>query len=65
MNQSSKRPAKKAKAPDDGLTQSERFIAAAHALETDDDPERFAERVRSLAKASPMPQKKPRKPAAP
>lgn len=38
-------------APDDGLTQSERFIKAARELECDDDPERFAERVRKLAKA--------------
>lgn len=36
---------------DDGLTQSERFIKAAQELGTDDDPERFAERVRKLAKA--------------
>lgn len=35
---------------DDGLTQSERFIKAAQELGTDDDPERFAERVRKLAK---------------
>ncbi|KQQ12022.1 hypothetical protein ASF53_15260 [Methylobacterium sp. Leaf123] len=34
--------------PDDGLTQSERFIKAAQELGTDDDPERFAERVRKL-----------------
>jgi hypothetical protein len=38
--------------PDDGLTQSERFIKAAQELGTDDDPERFAERVRKLAKGS-------------
>lgn len=36
---------------DDGLTQSERFIKAAQELGTDDDPERFAERVRKLAGA--------------
>lgn len=38
------------KQPADGLTQSERFIKAAQELGTDDDPERFAERVRKLAK---------------
>lgn len=37
--------------PDDGLTQSERFVKAAQELGTDDDPERFKERVRRLAKA--------------
>ncbi|MCJ2130792.1 hypothetical protein [Methylobacterium sp. E-045] len=37
--------------PDDGLTQSERFIKAAQELGTDDDPERFKETVRKLAKA--------------
>lgn len=36
---------------DDGLTQSERFIKAAQELGTDDDPERFRERVQRLAKA--------------
>lgn len=40
----------KTKPADDGLTQSERFIKAARELATDDDPERFAERVRNLAK---------------
>ena len=48
-----KRPAGKATAPDDGLTQSERFMKAARDLECDDDPERFAERVRKLAKGPP------------
>lgn len=38
---------------DDRLTQSERFIKAAQELETDDDPERFAERVRRLARQKP------------
>ena len=37
---------------DDGLTQSERFIKAAQELGTDDDPERFAERVRKLGSAT-------------
>ena len=46
-----KRPAGKATAPDDGLTQSERFMKAARDLECDDDPERFAERVRKLAQS--------------
>lgn len=36
--------------PDDGLTQSERFIKAAQELGTNDDPERFAETVKKLAK---------------
>ncbi|GJE70169.1 hypothetical protein [Methylorubrum podarium] len=49
---------------DDGLTQSERFIKAAQELGTDDDPERFAERVRKLAKA-PAPQERPPKPEKP
>ncbi len=39
------------KPSDDGLTQSERFIKAAQELGTDDDPERFKETVRKLAKA--------------
>lgn len=46
-----KRPAGKTTAPDDGLTQSERFMKAARELETDDDPERFKERVRNLSQA--------------
>ena len=37
---------------DDGLTQSERFIKAAQELGTDDDPERFKERVKKLASRS-------------
>ena len=49
-----KRMPKNEKPPiDDGLTQSERFIKAAQELGTDDDPERFKERVRKLAKAKP------------
>lgn len=49
---------------DDGLTQSERFIKAAQELGTDNDPERFAERVRKLAKAdSSSPACKPKPPA--
>lgn len=43
------KPARKKPDPDDGLTQSERFIKAARELATDDDPERFKERVRKLA----------------
>lgn len=35
---------------DGGLSQSERFIKTAQELGTDDDPERFAERVKRLAK---------------
>lgn len=38
---------------DDGLTQSERFIKAAQEIGTDDDPERFKERARKLAKVPP------------
>lgn len=45
-------------APDDGLTQSERFVKAARELGTDDDPERFKERVRKVAKAPPAPSAK-------
>lgn len=44
-------PKAKAKPADDGLTQSERFIKAAQDLGTDDDPERFAERVRKIGGA--------------
>lgn len=54
----SKRPEKRGtekQAFDDGLTQSERFIKAAQELGTDDDPERFAERARKLAKQVEMP----------
>ena len=52
MTSSSKsgRADKRITAPDDGLTQSERFIKAAQELGTDDDPDRFAELVRKLAK---------------
>lgn len=46
-----KSPAEQSKMADDGLTQSERFIKAAQELGTDDDPERFAERVRKLVKS--------------
>ena len=37
---------------DDGFTQSERFMRAARDLECDDDPHRFAERVRMLMQPS-------------
>lgn len=36
-------------------TQLDKFREAARDLMTDDDPERFAERVRKLAKAKPAP----------
>ena len=52
---SSSKPSAKAasKQPtDDGLTQSERFIKAARELGTDDDPERFKERVKKLVKSN-------------
>lgn len=39
-------------------TQRERFEQAARELGCDDDPERFAERVREIAKAPPNPQHK-------
>lgn len=39
----------------EGQSQSERFMQAARDLECDDDPERFKERVRKLAKAPPAP----------
>jgi hypothetical protein len=35
------------------MAQSERFKQAARELECDDDPERFAERVRKLVKTPP------------
>ena len=38
----------------EGQSQSERFIAAARELGNDDDPERFKETVRKLAKAPPV-----------
>jgi hypothetical protein len=46
-------------------SQLDKFRDAARELETDDDPERFAERVRKLAKAGPAPAEKPKKPAPP
>ena len=42
---------KKLQMADDGLKQSERFMQAARDLVCDDDPERFAERVRKLTSA--------------
>lgn len=42
--------------------QSAAFIKAARELECDDDPERFKERVRKLAKAPPAPSKAKGKP---
>jgi hypothetical protein len=39
----------------------DKFREAARQLGTDDDPERFAERVRNLAKAPPAPADKPKK----
>jgi hypothetical protein len=35
--------------------QSERFVEAAREVGTDDDPERFKETIRKLAKAPPAP----------
>lgn len=50
-------------------TQRKRFEQAARELECDDDPERFAERVRKIAKAPPAPHTKtpkaPKKPKTP
>ena len=46
----------------DPKSQSERFKQAARDLECDDDPERFAERVRKIAKAPPAPKGKAVKP---
>jgi hypothetical protein len=43
---------------DAGKPQAERFKQAARELECDDDPERFAERVRKIAKAPPAPKGK-------
>lgn len=50
------------KVADDQHTQLDKFRDAARELGTDDDPERFAERVRKLAKAPPAPAE-PKKPA--
>lgn len=47
---------------EDDKTQVERFREAARELECDDDPERFAERVRKITKAPPTPQSKPVEP---
>ena len=38
-------------------TQSEKFKDAARELETDDDPERFKERLKKLVKHKPVPEK--------
>ncbi len=46
----------------DPKSQSERFRQAARELECDDDAERFAERVRKIAKAPPAPKGKAVKP---
>ena len=43
--------------------QIEKFKRAARELECDDDPERFAERVRKVAKTPPAPHSKAAKPA--
>jgi hypothetical protein len=42
---------------DEKNRQLDRFKEAARELECDDDPERFAERVRRVAKAPPHPSK--------
>ena len=42
---------------DDPKTQREKFEEAARALETDDDPARFDERMKKLVKQRPMPEK--------
>jgi len=41
----------------DEPTQLEKFKQAARELETDDDPERFKERVGKLVKHKPVPEK--------
>lgn len=46
-------------------SQIDKFRDAAGEVEADDDPERFAERVRKLAKAPPASAEKPKKPAKP
>lgn len=43
---------------DEKDNQLEKFKQAARELECDDDPERFAERMRKIAKAPPAPQSK-------
>ena len=50
------------KEADNPKTQGEKFATAARELGTDDDPERFAERVRKLAKAKPTAEPKAVKP---
>ncbi|WP_156467620.1 MULTISPECIES: hypothetical protein [unclassified Methylobacterium] len=60
MSKSSDNPRKavaKKPTPDDGLTQSERFIKAAQELGTDDDPERFKETIRKVARTIAAPVK--------
>ncbi|RXF68224.1 hypothetical protein [Hansschlegelia zhihuaiae] len=48
--------------PEVKKSQIDKFRDAAREIGTDDDPERFAERVRKLAKAKPAPAVKPKKP---
>lgn len=45
-------------------TQLDKFRDAARELQTNDDPDRFAETVRKLAKAPPAPAEKPKKAAS-
>jgi len=40
-----------------GESQSDKFKQAARELETDDDPERFKERLAKLARHKPVPEK--------
>ncbi|MDR4305450.1 hypothetical protein IHQ68_02280 [Chelatococcus sambhunathii] len=47
---------------DNPKLQVDKFKEAARELDTDDDPERFAEKVRQLAKAKPASAEKPKKP---
>jgi hypothetical protein len=43
--------------PEEKLTQLDKFKQAARELETDDDPERFKERLGKIARAKPKPEK--------
>ena len=43
--------------PDDPQPQLDKFKAAARELETDDDPQRFNERLAKLVKHKPVPEK--------
>jgi len=45
--------------PQPAKSQSDKFKEAARELETDDDPERFKQRLEKLVKQKPKPEKEP------